>query len=428
MLVEIGLLLLLTLLNGVLAMAELAIVSARRARLRHMAGHGVRGAAAALRLARAPGRFLSAVQIGITLVGVLAGAFSGTTLGVRLAGAFGALGVPGPAAEALGVGVAVVAATYLSLVLGELVPKRIALGDPENVAARLAPAMTMLSRATGPAVGLLDASSRAVLRLIGSSGRIREGVSEEEVRSVIDEAETAGIIEHREREMMSGVMRLADRTARALMTPRRDVEVLDMSDDPRTVLAQLGATPRSRLPVRDGGLDEIVGVVVVREALAAVLETGCVELRPHLRQVPVVLDGADALSVVERLRVSKIHLTLVFDEYGHFEGIVTPMDVLEAIAGSFRPWHESTPAVGTRADGSLLVSGSLPVDEFAEYIGITLEPGSTRDYETLAGLVLDRLGHLPEPGESVEVAGWRLEVVALQARRIDKVRVLRITD
>ena len=422
MLLEILIVVSLTLLNGALAMSELAVVSSRPARLRARADAGSRGAATALQLASDPGRFLSTVQIGITLVGVLAGAFSGATLGARLTAWLAEAGVSDGVADALGVGSVVVAITYLSLIVGELVPKQIALRDPEGMAARVAPAMKAVSRAAAPLVWFLDHSGQLVLRLLGQSGESETTVSEEEVRSMIAEAETAGVLESRERDMIVGVMRLADRSARALMTPRRDVEVLDLASDAASISAQIRSTHHTRLPARDGEQDEIVGVIVLKDALARV-EAGEPDFRGLVQEAPVVMDGANALQVIDRLRHSTAHMALVFDEYGHFEGVITAMDILEAITGAFHEEGEEGPAILRRADGSFLVAGSTPVDEFAAYFGMKLDPD--RDYETVAGLLLARLGHLPALGETVGVDGLEFEVVDLDGRRIDKLVVQR---
>ena len=266
---EIAVVVVLTVVNGLLAMSELAVVSARSARLKVLEGQGSRGARQALRLQEQPGRFLSTVQIGITLVGVLSGAFSGATLGARLSNTLQAQGLSVSLADALGVGSVVMAITYLSLIIGELVPKQIALRDAEGVAVRVAPAMVLLSRVAAPLVWLLDASGRAVLAMLGQKGETEERVTEEEVRTIIAEAESAGVLESEERDMIAGVMRLADRTAKALMTPRRDVEIIDITDDPAEIRAQLRQTRRSRLPVQEGEADAIIGVLYAKDWLDA---------------------------------------------------------------------------------------------------------------------------------------------------------------
>jgi putative hemolysin len=421
-LLEIAIVFALTVVNGLLAMSELAVVSARRTKLKSLAERGSRGAASALRLAEDPGRFLSAVQIGITLVGVLSGAFSGATLGARLAGWLATQGLAPATAQALGFGGVVVAITYLSLIIGELVPKRIALRDPEAVAVRVAPAMSTLALLAAPLVALLDLSGRAILTLLGLEDRPGEGVTEEEVRSVVAEASASGVIETEEMEMISGVMRLGDRAARALMTPRRDVEVLDLSAGEDAILERLRNTRRARLPVRDGAADDIVGVIVVREALADLDLRGSLELQGLIRTAPVVLDGADALSVIRSIRASTVHMALVFDEYGHFEGVITSGDILEAIVGVLREeGEEDEPAMVERESGGLLVAGWMPIDEFADRTGAPVGRGG--EYETVAGYVLTELGRLPAVGERFEREGWTFEVVDLDGRRIDKLLV-----
>lgn len=426
---EIFVVVVLIVVNGLLAMSELAVVSSRPARLAVLRDQGSAGAGTALRLAEDPGRFLSTVQIGITLVGVLSGAFSGATLGERLAGWLETRGLSAAASETIGVMLVVVVITYLSLIVGELVPKQIALRDPERVAARVAPAMAMLSRLSAPLVWLLDASGKVMLRLLGQHGEAGQRVTEEEVKTIIAEAESAGVLESEEKEMISGVMRLADRTATGLMTPRREVEVLNLADSPSEILAKLRATRRSRLPVQDGDADSIVGVVTAKElydAITARLASGeSIDMRAiaDIHTAPVVSDNTRALDVLKAIRASTTHMALVFDEYGHFEGIITSSDVLEAITGAFQEEGEDEPPFVVRSDGSYLVAGWMPVDEFAEKISMPLEPDA--DYETVAGFILDALHRLPEVGEHFDHGPWRFEVVDLDGRRIDKVLVSR---
>lgn len=424
MLTEILIVVALTIVNGLLSMSELAVVSSRSARLKVLNDQGNKGAATALRLAEDPGRFLSTVQIGITLVGVLSGAFSGATLGARLSEWLGTHGFSQSASDTLGVGIVVVVITYLSLILGELVPKQIALRDPERVAARVAPAMSLLSKIGAPIVFLLDISGKAVLRLLGQKGETEEKVTEEEVRTIIAEAETAGVLERDEREMIAGVMRLADRSARALMTPRREVEVIDLEDSAEEIRAQLRSSRRSRLPVQDGEADAIVGVVVVKDLIEFLQAGDIQDLRALVQETPIVMDTADSLHVLREIRSSRVHMALVFDEYGHFEGIITPGDVLEAIIGAFQEEEEDEPAIVTRADGSYLVAGWMQVDEFSHELGIPIPRDA--DFQTVAGFILAEMNHLPNVGESFDKGHWRFEVVDLDGRRIDKVLVSRI--
>ncbi len=419
MLTEILIVIALTVLNGVLAMSELAVVSSRPARLRVLSDQGNRGAAMAIRLAEEPGRFLSTVQIGITLVGILSGAFSGATLGARFSQWLLAQGVSPGVADALGVGTVVVAITYLSLIVGELVPKQIALRDPESVAARVSPAMMLLSKLGAPLVWLLDRSGRLVLMLLGQSGASSDRVTDEEIKTVLAEAHSAGVIETEESAMISGVMRLADRTARALMTPRREVEVIDIEDDFEEIREQLRSTNRSRLPVRNGSSDEILGVIFVKDAYDAIFLREQTDIRAVMREVPVVSDLTSAIDVIQALRKSTVHLVLVYDEYGHFEGIITSGDVLEAITGVFQESEAEEPAMFPREDGGYLVAGWMPIDEFADQMGFNV--GEDPEFETVAGLVLAELRRLPELGEHFTKNGWRFEVVDLDGRRIDKI-------
>jgi putative hemolysin len=413
-------------LNSVFALSELAVISARKSRLRAMAEAGRSGAAAALALAESPGRFLSTVQIGITLVGILAGAFSGAALGERLSGILVNQGMSKTAADALGYGIVITLITYLSVIIGELVPKHLALRNAEGIACAVAPSMTILSRIAGPFVWLLDWSTRAVFRLFGMTTESESAVTEEEIRMLVAEAETAGVIETDERRMISGVLRLGDRPVRGLMTPRTDVDLIDLEDDEATIRETLIETPHSRLPVVDGDPDNIIGVVQSRDVLAAMLQGKPLNLREHVREAPVVPDTSDALDVLNVLRTSPVPVALVHDEYGHFEGLVTPLDALEAIAGSFRTDDESDePEAVRREDGSWLLSGSMPVDEMADLLKIGLPP--SRDYQTVAGLIISQLQRLPSTGESVTIDGWRFEVVDLDGRRVDKVLAARLS-
>jgi putative hemolysin len=421
LILELLIVVVLTAVNGLLAMSEMAVVSSRPARLRVLADQGKKGAATAIRLSEDPGKFLSSVQIGITLVGVLSGAFSGATLGLRLTEWLRSVGVPDNMSDILGVGLVVVAITYLSLIIGELVPKQIALRDPERIASRIAPTMAIIAIVAAPLVWLLDVSGRAVLALLGQGGETDERVTEEEVKSLILEAETAGVLETDERNMISGVMRLADRSARGLMTPRRDVEVVDLGDSEAEILKTLRTSRRSRLPVQDGDADSIIGVLVLKDLLDVFAGGKALDVRKLVQQAPVVMDRTDALDVLKAIRSSVVHMALVFDEYGHFEGIVTSGDVLEAITGAFQEEEGAEPAFTTRDDGSFLVAGWMPVDEFKDQLGVPI-PRDAK-FETVAGFILAEINHLPKVGEVFERGNFRFEVVDLDGRRIDKVIV-----
>ncbi|HKG84918.1 MAG TPA: hemolysin family protein [Beijerinckiaceae bacterium] len=418
---ELTIALVLIALNGVFALSELAIVSARKPRLKVMADARRSGARAALALAEDPGRFLSTVQIGITLVGILAGAFSGAALGARLTAILTDQGVSPALADPLGYGLVIGAITYLSVIIGELVPKHLALRNAEGIACTVAPAMALLSRLASPIVWLLDASTRLIFNLFGQSTESASAVTEEEIKTIVAEAETAGVIEFDERRMIAGVLRLGDRPARAVMTPRTAVDWIDLDhDDEAAVRALLGSTPHSRLPVAHGDPDNMIGVVQARAILADMLAGKPLDIRANVRQAPVVPDTLDALDVLQVLREAEVPMALVHDEYGHFEGLVTPVDVLEAIAGAFRSDDDAPdPDAVRREDGSWLLAGSMPADEMAEQLGIALP--AQRKYHTVAGLIIGELQHLPTTGERVEALGWRFEVVDLDGRRVDKV-------
>ena len=425
MILEIVIVVVLVLCNGLLAMSELAVVSARPARLKVMAAEGNIGAAVALRLAEDPGKFLSSAQVGISLIGVLSGAFSGATLGERLSEYLLSRGLPEAAASTLGVGIVVVVITYFSLILGELVPKQLALRDSERIAARVAPAMDFIARVAAPLVWLLDVTSRGVMRLIGASGQSEDRVTDEEVKTIIAEAESQGVLESEERSMISGVMRFADRSTRGLMTPRLDVEVVDLADPIEQQMLRLRTSHHSMLPVHEGDdPDRIIGVLVRKDLIDLFASGVPFDVRSLVKPAPVVLDRADALSVLRAIRSSPVHVALVFDEYGHFEGIVTPGDILGAITGGFQDEDDDEDAFTQREDGSYLVSGWMPVDEFADKIGVPI-PKDPK-YETVAGYILAELNHLPAAGESFEREPWRFEVVDLDGRRIDKVLVTRL--
>ena len=425
---EIAIVVVLICVNGLLAMSELAVVSARPARLKAMIDRGVKGAGHALELGANPGRFLSTVQIGITLVGVLSGAISGATLGQRLTEALNTSGKSPGLANPLGVGIVVAVITYASLIIGELVPKQIALRDPERIAVMVAPAMAILSKVALPLVFLLDVSGRGVLWLLGQSGESEEKVTDEEIKMLVAEAEHHGTIESDERRMIAGVMRLGDRAVRGVMTPRTEIDWLNLEWDEPTARKMLVETQHSRLPVGEGAVDNMVGVVKTRDLLAALLSGQAYEPRKYMRHAPIVHDQADALDVLTTLKESEVPVALVHDEYGHFEGIVTPADILEAITGVFRSdldEEEEPPAV-RREDGSWLLAGYMQADEMAEQIGIDLP--ESRDYETVAGYILSHLHRLPATGECVDADGWRFEVVDLDGRRIDKVIASRLPD
>ncbi len=426
--IDVLIILALVALNGVFAMSELAIVSARKARLEAMARTGRAGARAALALAADPGKFLSTVQIGITLIGVLAGAYSGASLGHPTAARLEALGLGHNAAETVGFALVIGLTTFASLIIGELVPKQIALRSPEPIAAALAVPMTWLARFTKPIVWLLDSTSRLAFRLLGLSRDSEDQVTAEELHLIVAEASKSGVIEEHERSIISGVVRLADRPVREVMTPRTDVDWLDVGLDDAGIRARILETTHSRLPVAEGSIDAVIGVVQARDIAAALFRGETLDLAKLMRKAPVVIDQIDAMDALDALRRAEVPIALIHDEYGHFEGIVTPANLLAAIAGEFvsDADEEEGPSVVERDDGSLLVAGTASADVLAERLGIDLP--EDRDYATVAGLALAVLRRLPAEGESFVEQGWRFEVVDLDGRRIDKLLVSRAAD
>jgi len=423
---EILVIIILILINGLFAMSELAVVSARRPRLKTMAARGVKGAKRAMALAADPGRLLSAAQTGITLVSILAGAYSGASLGDQLSIWLQSVGMSRAWAEPLGLGLVVAVITYFSLIIGELVPKQLALRNAERIACMVAPFMTVLSQVAAPIVWFVDASGRVVLFLLQRKGASGPQVTEEEIRTLVAEAETAGVLGRDERRMISGVMQLGDRPVRAVMTPRHDVDVIDLTDTAAAIRRTITQSVHSRLPVSDGDPDVIIGIIQAKDMLDAYLKGRKPDPRKFVREAPIIPDTMDALDVVTKLKDSPVHVGLVHDEFGHFEGVVTSADILEAIVGAFRT-EEGLPEPNAveRDDGSWLLAGSMPVDELTELLSISLP--EKRVYHTVAGLMLERFGRLPKVGEHVEFAGWRFEIVDLDEKRIDKVLAARPT-
>lgn len=422
-LAEILIILCLFVLNGAFAMSELAIVSARRTRLETLAEAGNEGARAAIRLSEHPARFLSSVQIGITLVGVLAGAYSGATL----ADPFGAYLTSFPAlaeyGEGLAIAIVVGLVTYGSLIIGELVPKQIALRDPERVASFVSRPMALLATVASPLVWLFETTTRLVIRAMGLAEKDRETVTEEEIRAVIAEGSKSGILEAREGELITGVMRFGDRKIRAIMTPRPDVEAIDLNWAPERIVAAVRASDRSRFPVYRENADEIQGVVQVKDILGQALAGGTIDLAPLVRQVTVVPDTLPALAVLDLIEKDPIHLAVVVDEYGSFEGIVTAADILVSIVGSLTGFEDDSASAFQREDGSWLFDGDMPIDDVAAHLGAKELDDPYRNYDTLAGFVLRHSRALPAAGYSFQVSGWRFEVVDMDGRRIDKVLV-----
>ena len=415
----------LILLNGLFSMSELAIVSARTARLKIAADDGSNGAKVALRLAADPGKFLSTVQIGITLVGIVAGAFSGSRLGVPVGERLAALGVPERYADQSGFALAIVLTTYFSLVIGELVPKHLALRAAEPIAIVAARPMALVAKVTAPFVWLLDKSSTLIMRAMRLSQRGEPTLTAQELHMIFAEATRHGVIEEGERAIMSGIMRLADRPVREVMTPRTEVDWIERRASEPEIRAALAASPHSLMPIADGSVDRIVGVVKVKDVQAVLLKGRKLQLGRLIKKPAILPDQLDAMDALRVLQQAGVAMALVHDEYGHLEGVVTPADLLSAIVGNFVSHQDEgdEPMVIERGDGSLLVAGALPADVLAERLGIDLP--DARDYATAAGYVLSVMKRLPKEGERFDAQGWRFEVVDMDGRKIDKLLVSR---
>ena len=417
---DVLLILALIALNGVLSMSELAIVSSREARLKAMAKSGSGGAQCALDLAAEPGRFLSTVQTGITLIGILAGAFSGSRLGQPAAQRLELLGLEPGTAQTVGFGLVIVLTTYASLVVGEIVPKQFALRSPEPIAVIMSRPMRWLARITAPFVWLLDRTSALIFRVLGLDRESKNHVTAEELHLVVAEAQTAGVLEESERAIISGIVRLADRPVREVMTPRTEIDWIDVHATEEEVREALLETPHSRIPIADGAIENIVGVIQTRDVLAAAFEGRPIDLQQLCRRAPVIPDLMDAMDALAVLRNADVPLALVHDEYGHLDGIVTPGSLLAALAGTFAHDVEQgeEPPLVEREDGSWLVSGAASADLLVDRLGVKMP--EDRDYSTVAGFALSVLKHLPETGETFRHDGWSFEIVDMDGRKIDK--------
>ena len=423
--IEIVAIVLLVLANGAFALSEIAIVSARKARLRQHAEEGKRQAGVALDLAGDPSQFLSTVQIGMTVVATLAGAFGGVTLAAKLARWLSTIPALAPHSETIAIVVVVVAISYLSLILGELAPKRIALSEPERVAMAVALPMRWLSRAAGPAVRFLSWSTDIVLRVVPVPQRGESPVTEEEVRLMIEEGTEAGAFEAAEQEMIEGVFRLGDRRAVELMRPRMSIVWLDIQDSPETLRATISGNTYSRFPVGDGSLDQVLGYVQVKDLFDSCLEGRPLDIRACIRPLPTVPGTMRALKLLEVFQQSRTHIALVVNEHGVAEGLITMHDILEAVVGDLPAPGEKADAHATRReDGSWLVDGATPIFEVKELLGLRELPGEDdAGFTTLAGFVTTQLGRIPAAGEHFEVGGKRYEVVDMDRSRVDKVLI-----
>lgn len=423
--IEIIFILVLILANGILAMAEIAIVSARKARLQQQAEEGDQKSQAALDLRNDPTNFLSTVQIGITLVGVLAGAFGGATIARQISDWLSRIPALAPYGEVIGVIIVVILITYFTLVLGELVPKRLALNTPERIAAAIATPMHRLSRLASPLVALLSISSDFALRILGVEPSSDPPVTEEEIKVMIEQGTQAGVFAEAEQDMVEAIFRLGDRRVGNLMTPRTEIIWIDLDESLEEIQRKMLGSSYSRFPVAKGSLDQVIGLVQAKDVLASCMLGKPIDLEAVLCQPLYVPETMLALKVLELFRESRVHTALVIDEFGGLEGLVTLFDILESIVGDIpAAGGIAKPEVIQRADGTWLVDGMLPVDEFKEMFHLNDLPDEGRGYyQTLGGFVMTQLGRIPVASDYFELSGMRYEVVDMDALRVDKVLI-----
>ncbi len=428
LLLELGLILLLILLNGAFSMSELALISARRVRLAVLERKGVKGARAARVLAEDPQLFLPTVQVGVTLVSVLLGTFGGARLARELSPAVARIPYVGRGADGVSLAIVVLGITYLTLVLGELVPKQLALRTPELTAIQLARPVALLARVTAPVVWLLGKSSELVLRLMGMGDLARHVVTEEELKALLTEGAQAGVLEHEERDIIERVLRLADKPVRAIMTPRTEIAWIDRTDNRRDIIQALKDAPHSRFVVCEGSVDNVVGVVQAKDLLDRILDGKELSVAASLRQPMVLPDTVTAMDALERLKSDPLGLALVMDEYGSFEGVVTAADLLQAIVGDVAEPGFASPAQAALqvGGGTLLMDGMTPVDELKARLMLPDLPAEG-SYHTLAGQLLALLRRVPQTGDRIVFGGWLFEVLEMDGRRVIKVRASRET-
>jgi putative hemolysin len=410
--------------NGVFALAEMSIVGSRKSRLQRLADKGNQRAKAALKIAESPGDFLSTVQIGITLVGILSGAFAGATIAEQLASRLAFFPAMAPYAETTAIAIVVVAITYLSLIIGELVPKRIALNNPERIGSIMARPMRLLSRLMLPAVRMLSISTDVVLWLLRVKPSGEPTITEDEVRILLRQGTVAGGFDKAKQEMIERVFRFGSLRLPSIMTPRRDVIVLYSTDTIEAITEKVKAGGHSHYPLCEANLDNVMGIVSTKDLLLGCLAEGRFDLRSCAREVLSIPETASPLKALELLKRSESQVILVIDEFGGFQGIATMNDLARAIIGLFP--EVEIPRIVPREDGSLVVEGSLPVHELWEAIRLPqLSVDDSHKYSTVGGFVLDRLGRIPATGEAFNFGDYRIEVLEMDGLRVNKVIVVR---
>jgi putative hemolysin len=417
--VELAVLIGLFLLNGFFAMAEMSVVSSRRIRLQQMADEGVPGAAETLALADHPGQFLSAVQVGITLIGILSGAFGGATLGTRLGPVLNDVPWFAPHGDEIAVVLVVIGITALSVVIGELVPKRVALAAPERIAITAARWLRVIAFLFRPFIWILERSSAGILAILRVPDRPSHNVTEEEVRFAIAEGTEAGVIDSVEQDMIHGVLALADRSVATIMTPRPDVFWIDLDDEPKSTAGEIADCPYSRLVIaRSGDLGHPLGVIQKKDLVDDLLAGKSLDIEAHVLEPLYVPENVSVLRLLEMFRKVAVHVAFVVDEYGDFLGMVTLNDVLTAIAGELPEEHQaSVEEMLLRDDGSWLVDGRVSIIELSDRLGL---PRLDGEFHTAAGLALERLARIPSEGDRFEFEGWTVEVIDMDDKRVDK--------
>lgn len=425
---EIMIILALIFANGLFALTEMSIVSSRKSRLENMAASGSKGAKAALRLTEEPTQFLSAVQIGITLIGILTGAFGGARIAMLLAASLNTIPLLRGYSEAISLAIVVGTITYLSLIIGELVPKKLALNNPEKIAATVAMPLTAFVRINRPLVQLLGASTNVVMKLIGAKPPAESPVTEEEVRVLIGQGAQHGVFEKSEREMVENIFVLGDMRVGALMTPRTQLQWLDIEDNDQYNLRIIKSSNHLFFPLARGSLDDIIGVVYSNELLSNYVPGTPLRLEQTARQPLYIPKNTPALKVLEKFRETGVYVALVIDEYGGISGLISLYDIAEHIVGDM-PYlgEDNDPDVIARDDGSWLVDGMLSVEELKELLDTDHFPGDERGYfQTLGGFIVSYLGHIPTAAECFEWNGYRFEVVDMDKARVDKVLITRL--
>jgi putative hemolysin len=425
MTLELVFLFLLIVANGIFAMSEIAVVSARKARLQQWAEGGDASAQTALALANAPERFLSTVQIGITLVGIFAGAFGGATVAEKLEVILNTIPWLAPYSAALSVTVVVVVITYLSLVIGELTPKRIALTNAERIACTVAPFMNTLSRFTSPIVSFLSWSSELLFRLMGIKETEEPAVTEDEVRILLRQGAEVGVFEATEQQIVERVFRLNDRTAHTLMTPRREVVWFNLTDDWAAIRTKLAQSYYPDFPVADGGLDQVVGMVQAKTLLEQALADAPLDLRALMTPPLFLPESMSVLDILDRFRTTGAEAALVIDEYGGLDGMIHALDIMAGLAGTLDHDHATGDvAIVQREDGSWLIDGQFPIDDFKARFAIKALPEeATIGYQTVGGFVMAFLERIPATGDQFQWNEWQFEIVDMDGNRVDKLLV-----